>query len=148
VIIEVGPRDMDAGTVSLLRRDALWGADGKPAFQTPARDTVAEAIGGLLEEIQHGLLAEATERREANIVRGIASFDALAEFFGEDRRYPGWAEVQWSRPTGAALDAVTERLKALKLTFRNVPLDAGPADGACLFTGEPAVERIYVARAY
>jgi prolyl-tRNA synthetase len=148
VIIEVGPRDMDAGTVSLLRRDALWGADGKPAFQSPARDTVAEAIGGLLEEIQHGLLAEATERREANIVRGIESFDALAEFFGEDRRYPGWAEVQRSRPTGAALDAVTERLKALKLTFRNVPLDAGPADGACLFTGEPAVERIYVARAY
>ena len=40
VIIEVGPRDMDAGTVSLLRRDQLWGADGKPAFQTPARETV------------------------------------------------------------------------------------------------------------
>jgi len=148
VIIEVGPRDMDAGTVSLLRRDALWGADGKPAFQAPARDTVAEAIGGLLEEIQQRLLAEATERREANIVRGIDSFEALAEFFSEDRRYPGWAEVQWSRPTGAALDAVTEKLKALKLTFRNVPLDAEPADGPCLFTGGPAVERIYVARAY
>ena len=81
-------------------------------------------------------------------MRGIYSFEALAGFFGEDRRYPGWAEVQWSRPTGAALDAVTERLKALKLTFRNVPLDAEPADGACLFTGAPAVERIYVARAY
>jgi prolyl-tRNA synthetase len=148
VIIEVGPRDMDAGTVSLLRRDQLWGADGKPAFQTPARETVAPAIGGLLEEIQQRLLAEATERRNANIVRDIASFDALAAFFGEDKRYPGWVEVQWSRPSGAALDAVVERLKALKLTFRNVPLGADPADGACLFTGEPAVERIYVARSY
>ena len=47
-----------------------------------------------------------------------------------------------------ALDAVVGRLKALKLTFRNVPLDAEPADGPCLFTGEPAVERIYVARSY
>jgi prolyl-tRNA synthetase len=47
-----------------------------------------------------------------------------------------------------APDRVAERLKALKLTFRNVPLDAEPADGACLFTGAPAVERIYVARAY
>jgi prolyl-tRNA synthetase len=81
-------------------------------------------------------------------VREVGSFDALAAMFGEDKRYPGWAEVQWSRPTGAALEAVIERLKALKLTFRNVPLDAAPADGACLFTGEPAVERIYVARSY
>jgi prolyl-tRNA synthetase len=148
VIIEVGPRDMDAGTVSLLRRDQLWGADGKPAFQTPARETVAQAIGGLLEEIQQRLLAEATERRDANIVRDIDSVDALAAFFGEDKRYPGWVEVQWSKPTGAALAKIEERLKALKLTFRNVPLEAEPAHGACLFTGEPAVERIYVARAY
>jgi len=53
-----------------------------------------------------------------------------------------------ARPTGAALDKVTERLKALKLTFRNVPANAAPAEGTCLFTGEPAVERILVARAY
>ena len=56
--------------------------------------------------------------------------------------------MQWSRPDGAALDRIVEQLKALKLTFRNVPLDAAPADGRCVFTGEPAVERIYVARAY
>ena len=110
-----------------------------------AQERIAES---LLEEIQQGLLDQARERRDANIMRDIASLDALAEFFGEDRRYPGWAEVQWSRPTGAALDAVTEKLKALKLTFRNVALDAAPADGVCLFTGEKAVERIYVARAY
>ena len=148
VIVEVGPRDMDAGTVSLLRRDRLWGPDGKPAFETPARDALAAAIGPLLEEIQSGLLVEARARRDANIIRDIASFDDLAAMFGEDRRYPGWAEVQWSKPTGAALDAVEERLKALKLTFRNVPMDAEPADGPCLFTGGPAVERILVARAY
>ena len=148
VIIEVGPRDMDAGTVSLLRRDALWGADGKPAFQTPAREAVGPAIGGLLAEIQQNLFAEARERRDANIVRDIASLDALDTFYAEDKRYPGWAEVQWSRPSGAALDQVVEQLKARKLTFRNVALDAEPAEGTCLFTGEPAVERIYVARAY
>ncbi len=147
VIIEVGPRDMDAGTVSLLRRDALWTPDGKPAFQTPARDRVAGAIGALLEEIQQGLFAEAQARRDANIATAD-SFEALAAHFAEDKRYPGWVEVQWSRPTGAALDAVTERLKALKLTLRNVALDAAPANGACVFSGEPAVERIYVARAY
>ena len=56
--------------------------------------------------------------------------------------------MQWSRPESAALDRIVEQLKALKLTFRNVPLNAAPPEGRCLFTGEPAVERIYVARAY
>jgi prolyl-tRNA synthetase len=148
VIVEVGPRDMEAGKVSLLRRDALWGADGKPAFATPAHDAAAEAIPGLLAEIQQRLFAEAEERRDANIVRHIDSIAALDAFYAEDKRYPGWAEVQWARPTGAALDKAVEQLKARKLTFRNVPLDAAPADGTCLFTGEPAVERIYIARAY
>ena len=74
--------------------------------------------------------------------------DALSAFFGEDKVQPGWVEVQWSKPTGAGLDKVVEQLKALKLTIRNVPTDAVPADGACIFTGEPAVERIFVARSY
>jgi prolyl-tRNA synthetase len=148
VIIEVGPRDMEAGKVSLLRRDRLWGADGKPAFAGPSAEEAAATIGDLLVTIQRGLHAEAAERREANIVRDIDSFEALAAFFAEDQRYPGWVEIQWSRPTGAALEKVEERLKTLKLTLRNVPLGAAPASGTCLFTGHPAVERIFVARAY
>jgi prolyl-tRNA synthetase len=148
VIVEVGPRDMEAGRVSLLRRDRLWGTDGKPAFAAPGREEAVRGVGVLLADIQLGLHKEAAERREANIVRNIDSFEALAAFFGEDRRYPGWVEVQWSRPGGATLEKVEERLKALKLTLRNVPLGGAPVDGTCLFTGEPAVERIYVARAY
>jgi prolyl-tRNA synthetase len=61
---------------------------------------------------------------------------------------PGWLEVQWSKPTGAELDAVVARLKALKLTVRNVPMGAAPADGPCVFSGAPAVERVLIARAY
>ena len=60
----------------------------------------------------------------------------------------GWVELQWSKPTGPALDTVVEQLKALKLTIRNAPADAAPAQGDCFFTGAPAVERILVARAY
>jgi prolyl-tRNA synthetase len=148
VIVEVGNRDMDNGAVSLLRRDSLWAPDGKPAFQTPSREIAAQTIPGILGDIQHGLLVEAEERREANVTRGIDSFVALERFYASDARFPGWVEVQWSRPGGAELDAVAERLKALKLTIRNVPVDAAPADGRCIFTGAPAVERIIVARAY
>ena len=139
---------MDKGVVSLLRRDRLWGENGKPAFAAPSPDDAGTTIPALLEEIQHALFTEARDRRDANITRGIASMDDLAAFYSGDARYPGWVEVQWARPTGAELEAVVEQLKALKLTIRNVPLDAAPANGACIFTGKPAVERIYVARAY
>jgi len=148
LIVEIGPRDAEAGQVSVLRRHRLWRDDGKPNFEAMDKQQFAAAAAVELDGIQRALHDEAQARREANIERGIASFDDLADFFGEDERYPGWVEVQWSRPTGAALDKVTEQLKALKLTLRNVPMDTAPADGQCLFTGEPAVERIYVARAY
>ncbi|MBU1757100.1 MAG: proline--tRNA ligase, partial [Alphaproteobacteria bacterium] len=149
VIVEVGGRDMEQGVVSLLRRDRLWdAASGKPAFANPAREALAQSIAGTLAEIQAGLLSEASERREANITRNVSGMDTVEAHFAEDQRYPGWLEVQWSKPTGPALDAVVERLKALKLTVRNVPIDALPADGRCIFTGEPAVERVLLARAY
>ncbi|OZA94323.1 MAG: proline--tRNA ligase [Erythrobacter sp. 34-65-8] len=149
VVIEVGGRDMDNGVVSQLRRDALWDeATGKPAFTAPSREECASGIGAVLENIQHILFEQARLRRDSNIRRDVTTMDALADHFENSGKYPGWVEVQWSKPTGAALDAVVERLKALKLTVRNVPRGALPADGACLFTGDPAVERILVARAY
>jgi prolyl-tRNA synthetase len=148
VIVEVGPRDMESGKVSLLRRDRLWNDAAKPDFAAPSREVCSTGIAALLEEIQQALFDEARARREANIVRDIATMDQLADFFAEGRPFPGWAEVQWSKPSGAALEKITEQLKALKLTIRNVPIGAPAADGTCIFTGEPAVERIYVARAY
>jgi prolyl-tRNA synthetase len=148
LVVEVGPRDMAEGKAAVLRRDRLWNDAAKPDFAFTPREALVTSAGATLAEIQRGMFHQAAERREANIVRDIASLDALKAYFGEDRKYPGWAEVQWSRPEGAELDKVVEQLKALKLTFRNVPANAAPADGACLFTGVPAVERILVARAY
>jgi len=148
LIVEVGPRDMADGKAAVLRRDRLWNEAAKPNFAFSPREELTANAAAMLQQIQQALYDQAAERRAANIVRGIDSLDALKAYFAEDQRYPGWAEVQWSRPEGAALDKVVEQLKALKLTFRNVPLGAGAASGTCLFTGEPAVERIYVARAY
>ncbi len=148
IIIEVGSRDMDAGTVSFLRRDRLWADNGKPDFSAPAIEAAAEDVPHLLEEIQAELFRQAEERREANITRGLDSFDAVAEFFTSNGKYPGWVEVQWSKPTGAELDKIVERLKSLKLTIRNVPSQSAAADAACIFTGAPATERILLARAY
>ncbi|MEM6584649.1 MAG: proline--tRNA ligase [Pseudomonadota bacterium] len=149
IILEVGPRDMENGKVAMLRRDQLWNADnGKPAMQFIARDDFASQASALLEEIQNALFSEAAERRDANITRGITEWDAVADHFKTSGKYPGWVEVEWSKPTGDDLAKVVERLKGHQLTIRNVPREAEPANGACIFTGAPAVERILVARAY
>jgi prolyl-tRNA synthetase len=149
VIVEVGGRDMENGVVSLLRRDQLWDeATGKPAFETPTREAAGQSIPGILVEMQAALFARALERREANVTRGVSDFAAVEAYFGGKAKYPGWVEVQWSKPTGAALDKVVERLKAHKLTIRNVPIGSAPADGPCIFTGDPAVERVLLAKAY
>jgi len=148
LILEIGGRDAAGGQVSVIRRDRLWTGDAKVAFTARSRDEFLASAVADLEDIQQSLHAEATARRDARITRDVTTLDALAEFYGEDRRHPGWAEVQWSRPTGAALDAVVTRLKALKLTIRNTPMNAPAADGTCIFTGEPAVERVLIARSY
>ena len=145
VIVEVGPRDMAGGNVAFLRRDQLYKDDGKLNSVFLPRGEFVGQISALLEEIQIGLFSEAKVRLNDNIRRDIT--DLQTHFRGEEK-FAGWVEVQWSRPTGAALDKVVEQLKALKITIRNTPLDAAPADSTCFFTGEPAVERILIGRTY
>jgi prolyl-tRNA synthetase len=147
LILEIGGRDAAGGQVSMLRRDQLWTAAAKANFVALAKDDFVARAAAELEEVQASLYAEARRRRDEAISK-VDSFDALAAFFSEDKRYPGWAEVVWSRPTGAELEAVVQRLKGLKLTIRNTPLDGEPVSGTCIFTDAPAVERIYVARSY
>ncbi|HVI97449.1 MAG TPA: proline--tRNA ligase, partial [Sphingomonas sp.] len=136
------------GNVSVIRRDRLYREDGKVNSAVVARDDFVGDVGELLESIQQAIHDEAQDRMAANIDRSITDFAGIEAFFANGGKYPGWVEVQWAKPTGAALDAVDERLKKLKLTIRNAPMGAAPADGACVFTGEPAVERILIGRAY
>jgi prolyl-tRNA synthetase len=146
IVIEVGGRDVAGGNVSMIRRDKLYREDGKLDSAILARDFFVEQAGTILHAIQAGLHVEAKARLDAAIRRDVTDFAALEQAFDGDK--PGWVEVEWSKPTGAELDKVVERLKALKLTFRNVPTDAAAATGTCIFSGAPAVERILVARAY
>ncbi|HEX4848041.1 MAG TPA: His/Gly/Thr/Pro-type tRNA ligase C-terminal domain-containing protein, partial [Novosphingobium sp.] len=148
LILEIGGRDAASGQVSAVRRDRLYREDGKVAFVGQGKEDFLAAAAAELEDIQRSLHAEATARRDSHIQRGISDLAGIEAFFAENQKYPGWVEVCWSRPTGAALDGVVAKLKALKLTIRNTPMDGAPVSGTCPFTGEPAVERIYVARAY
>ena len=148
LILEIGGRDAAGGQVSVVRRDRLYREDGKVNFVGQGKDEFLAKTAAELEDIQRALFAEAAARRDAQIHRGVTDLAGLEAFFAEDQKYPGWVELGWSRPTGAALEEVVAKLKALKLTMRNTPLGAPPASGTCPFTGQPAVETIYVARAY
>jgi prolyl-tRNA synthetase len=147
IVIEIGGRDMAGGNVSVIRRNRLYRADGKLDAQVMPRGDFEAEAPAVLAAIQQALHDEARARLNAAIVPA-ADFAAVEAHFAEGVKNPGWVEVQWARPTGAPLDAVVERLKALKLTIRNAPADAAAADGVCVFTGEPAVERVLLARSY
>jgi prolyl-tRNA synthetase len=106
----------------------------------------------LLTEIQAALHAEARERLSANINTQLETFADLEAYFRDTTEtdgFRGWAQVAWARPEGAALEAVDAKLKALKLTIRNAPLQQEPVAGRrCVFTDVPAKELVLVGRAY
>ncbi len=150
IICEIGPRDAANGQVSFIKRIALREGE-KTKTHTLARADFVAAAQGLLEETQSALYAEAKARLDANISGDFETFADLERYFGADDEgggFKGWARVSWSKPTGAALDKVVERLKALKLTIRNAPLTQPAQYKQCIFTGAAGVEEILIARAY
>jgi prolyl-tRNA synthetase len=148
LVLEIGGRDAEGGQVSMLRRDRLWREDGKVDFIGMAKDEFLSNATAQIEAYGTALHTQARDYRDARIERGITDLAGLNAYFAEENEMPGWVELGWSRPTGPALDAVVEQLKALKLTIRNTPLGAPVPGGTCPFTGKPAVETIFVARSY
>jgi prolyl-tRNA synthetase len=153
VIVEIGGRDVSSGNITFMRRDALRDGD-KIVSHTRARAEFVSGAVALLDDIQARLYAEAKARLDGNIVSNIKTFDELAAYFGaasgddEGGEFRGWAKVAWSRPDGAELEGIADKLKALKLTIRNAPLGQDAVNGKCLFTGEPAKEYVLIARSY
>jgi prolyl-tRNA synthetase len=153
IIVEIGPRDAAGGQVTFMRRDALRDGDKIKSHVLP-RDTFVSQVPALLAEIQATLFKEAKARLDANIKTDVNTFDALEDYFGagadddESSEFRGWVRAAWSKPTGAELDAIDAKLKSLKLTLRNAPLDQPKTFGACIFTGKPGVEEVLISRAY
>jgi prolyl-tRNA synthetase len=148
LILEIGPRDAAAGQVSYMRRDMLRDGDKVKSIAKPRQDFLENAVQ-LLAEIQHGLYAEAKARLDNNIKSGVTDWKGVEDYFaGSDEEFKGWLKVSWSKPSGAELDAVDNKLKGLKLTIRNAPLQQPESFAPCLFTGKPGVEEILIGRAY
>ena len=137
--IELGPRDLAAGSVVLKRRDT-------GAKQTVGQDGLAEGAAGVLDAIQTDLYAAARKRLEYNTV--------VAGSFGDVREIlePVTAEKGGGKFVMAHLKDSPEadaQIKALKASVRCVPFeDRYDGAGPCILTGETVPRRVVIAKAY
>jgi prolyl-tRNA synthetase len=131
--LEVGPRDVKQGQVTVVRRDTR-------AKQGVPFDALAGTLASLLETIQSDLFERALRFRDENthIVEDYEGFKRQL-----DER-PGFLRARWC---GSA--ACEARIKdETRATIRNLPLDEPEDPGPCLACGEPAERRAWFARAY
>jgi len=136
--MEVGPREVEAGTAILVRRDTP-GREGKQSVS--AADLVSTVIQ-LLDSIQNNLLVQATAFRDANL-HEAGSHEELKEIVNE-----GWALI-WHCGTAECENRIKEETKA---TSRCFPLDLNeewhPKGKTCTVCGKPAQGLAYFSRAY
>ena len=127
VRVEIGPRDVGEGVVSLARRD-------QRSKETVPAAGLAERVAGLLEEIQAGLLAEATAFRDGRTAEVGSVEEAL------EAARTGFAILPWSAVGDDGEDRLAEQgitVRCLQRPDGTVPDD--PAEGDL---------RAIVARAY
>jgi len=141
--IEIGPRDLEQGTVALSRRDQ----PPKSKSFLPIAECVT-SVGPLLEEIQEALLA----RAEAFLAEHRRPIDTKAEFYAfftaqnsqKPELHGGFALTHWD---GSA--EVEEQIKNdLKVTIRCIPFEENPEPGTCPFSGRPSHQRVVWAKSY
>lgn len=134
--LELGNRDLEAGVVTLVRRDKALKEEGQKQ-QVPL-DQITGFIPIVLEQIQHNMFAQAKTFLTDHT---IATLDR-DEFFRLLIERAGMIDVPWcGRPECEA--EVKEKTSA---TTRN--LRTPPRAERCVVCGDPAVYQAYFAQSY
>lgn len=134
VRVEIGPKDVEKGSVALARRDK----PGKEGKSFVSQTDLSATVKLLLNEIQDSLLRRATEYRDANI-HDPRDYEELKKVVTD-----GWAFSYWCE--SAECEAkVKEDAKA---TTRNIPFNQPDTEGTCIVCGKPSKRKVYFARAY
>ena len=135
-VVELGPRDVAAGTVALVRRDAIGEKRTLPIDEFVGR--VSDELG----ELDGNLHSDALAYRQANMVDGVANFADLVEHF-ETKGGTGFVAAKYSGDP-----AVDAKLAELGLTIRCLPYEQSHSEGKCLVTGASASADAIYAKAY
>ena len=131
--IELGPRDLAAGRAVVVRRDSA-------ARREMSLDRLPGLVGGMLDEVQASLFADALTFRDSRTLRpsGYAQMRDFLAVAG------GMAVAPWCG------DAACERRvkDETKATIRCLPVDRGWSGGDCIVCGRAATEEATWAQAY
>jgi prolyl-tRNA synthetase len=131
--LEIGPKDVDAGQIVVVRRDT-----GEKS-SVSGRSLESE-VQRLLDEIQKSLFDQALQFRSDHTIHP-SSFDELKEWFAG---FGGFAVTGWCGDTSCE-----ERIKdETKATNRGLTLDPIEAEGDCIVCGRNASETATWAQAY
>ncbi|MBV9278272.1 MAG: hypothetical protein JOZ97_08560 [Candidatus Eremiobacteraeota bacterium] len=137
VRIEIGPRDIESQSVTLVRRDKNKGAVG--AKVSVARSEVAPRLRETLNDIQRSMYAQAKSFLESHTY-AVSDRD---EFFSLCQSRAGMINIPFcNRPECEA--NVKERTSATTRVLWELR-DAG---AACVACGEPATVQAYFAQTY
>ncbi len=132
VRLAIGARDIENGTVELMRRDTL-------EKETLPVDGIAAHIASLLEAIQNNIYDKALARMNENTYT-IDSYDE----FKEKIEHGGFMLCHWD-----GTPETEARIKdETKATIRCIPLEGDKTPGVCMVTGKPSTQRVIIARAY
>ena len=132
VRLVLGARDVEAGTVEVMRRDTL------EKHSAPLAG-IADYVNTLLEDIQKNIYDKAVAMRDAKTYV-CDSYDEFKERIEDG----GFFLCHWD-----GTPETEERIKAeTKATIRCIPLDGVDEPGKCMVTGKPSARRVIIARSY
>jgi len=132
VRLAIGARDIENGTVELMRRDTL-------EKQIEPLEGIARFVKDLLEDIQANIYNKALKHREA-MTREVNSY----EEFKVEIEKGGFLLCHWD-----GTPETEEKIKnETKATIRCIPFDGDKTPGKCMVTGKPSKQRVIFARNY
>ena len=137
--VEIGPRDVDARTVVLVRRDRAKG-DPEQKQNVPL-DQLAQNVRGMLDAIQFSLLEQAKDFLAGHTFRVVDR----SEFFERCKARAGMIDIPWC---GRAECEAHVKAETSATTRNTYPLPENDLHSRCVACGEPAVVRAYFAQSY
>ncbi len=132
VRLAIGARDLENGTVEIMRRDTL-------EKETVAFDGIVDETARLLDDIQSNLFKKALDFRESKTCE-VDSYDDFKKKIEEG----GFILAHWDG-TPETEEKIKEETKA---TIRCIPMDGDTTPGKCMVTGKPSQRRVIFARSY
>ena len=131
--VEIGPKDLEAGTATLVRRDTR-------EKTVVAFDELAATAAALLETIQADMLARATAHRDSHVT-DVVNYD---EFKDAADNKPGFIRAMWCGDR-----ACEEKIKdELAVSSRCMPFKQESISDVCVCCGRPAKKLVYWGKAY